>query len=51
MLDNATNQLNKFREKNCVNVTDDRNGVNVSDKKNKFKNSVLKPCLYDHINA
>ena len=47
-LDNASNQLSKFRTKSWVEINDDSGGTYNANKQIKFKTIVLKSSLCDY---
>ena len=49
LLDNATNQLSKFRAKSWVEIYDDVRGTCNTNTQIKFKTLILKPSLCDYI--
>ena len=46
-LDNATNQVSKFRTKNCVEINDDTRGTYNTNNQTEFKKYMLKSNLCD----
>ena len=51
LLDNASNQLSKFRTKSWVEINDESRGVYSVNSPIKFKTKMLKPSLCDYSDA
>ena len=51
LLDNASNQLSKFRTKNWVEINDDKRGVYNVNSQIKFKTAMLRSNLCDYADA
>ena len=51
LLDNTSNQLFKFKTKNCVEINDESRGTNNTNAQIKFKTTMLKSSLCDYSDA
>ena len=51
LLDNASNQLSKFRTKNWIEINNQSNGVYKTKSDIRFKTTMLKSILCDYSNA
>ena len=51
MLDNASNQLSKFRTKNWIEINNQSRGVHNTNSDIRFKTTILKSSLCDYSDA
>ena len=51
MIDDASNQLSKFKTKTWVEINDESRGTYNVNSQIKFKNAILKSCLCDYSDA